>query len=359
MVTSLAMHRIHGKRTHPWVALRARYNHNNTNCYCFCQPIIVTKNDTVEIKTNKQQQQQTHSTITTTTTNYTKQPQYIIIQELLLNRMKELWHQDEYSKDCTFPSSDIVTFRTNSIDELYTQFTTKKNYNVDNNNNNNNDFVYLSPDSNTILSYDLFCTGNCNVQNQSQPQHPHQQLPPLPQQQQQQKQQQRRPKVFVIGLLIDRRTIQINRSENRASILSIPTARLPLEILHLGLVLEPPSSTDDVTKTTTDSATKTNTDTTSQCPQLSISPSTQSICKSSTTIPSQTSTPSTTTTTTTLISPTKSIRPLHPNEPLNVDCILEGIQQWYLNCCQTPILVEQQQQQQQQYYKYCFIHGMT
>ena len=67
------------------------------------------------------------------------------------------------------------------------------------------------------------------------------------------------PPIVVIGLLIDRRIIQLNRSVERASKLEMPVARWPLETVS------------DV---------------------------------------------------------------LDRNEPLNVDCILEGMQQWYWNCAQ-------------------------
>ena len=68
---------------------------------------------------------------------------------------------------------------------------------------------------------------------------------------------QRPPSTVVVGLLIDRRTVQVNRSLNRANNLQLPTARWPLDLVS------------DV---------------------------------------------------------------LDPQEPLNVDCVLEGMQQWYWNC---------------------------
>jgi hypothetical protein len=85
------------------------------------------------------------------------------------------------------------------------------------------------------------------------------------------------PRNIIIGLLIDRRTIQYNRSVLRAQEHNIRAVRWPIENIM-----------------------------TNSCmiPQM-----------------------------------------IHKNEPLNVDCVLEGMQQWHWNIITQPI--EQQQQQQQ------------
>lgn len=77
----------------------------------------------------------------------------------------------------------------------------------------------------------------------------------------------RPPHQVVVGMLIDRRTIQVNRSKNRADTLQLPCRRWPLETVS------------DV---------------------------------------------------------------LHANEPLNVDCVLEGMQQWHWNYYERMVRQSQQ-----------------
>jgi hypothetical protein len=87
----------------------------------------------------------------------------------------------------------------------------------------------------------------------------------------------RPPHIVIVGMLIDRRTIQVHRSSRRAQSMVIPTARWPLE----------------------------------QC-ATEANPDTFETDNGST-----------------------SNQPLvefHPNEPLNVDCVLEGMQLWDWNC---------------------------
>jgi hypothetical protein len=91
------------------------------------------------------------------------------------------------------------------------------------------------------------------------------------------------PSIVIVGLLIDRKQIQVNRSLQRAHALSIPAVRWPA--LEKIVLVE-----EDHDKSATTMATTTMTNSTR----------------------------------------TSSIK-LHASEPLNCDCILEGMQQWYWN----------------------------
>jgi hypothetical protein len=88
------------------------------------------------------------------------------------------------------------------------------------------------------------------------------------------------PPIVIVGMLIDRRTIQVHRSSRRAQSMVIPTARWPLE----------------------------------QC-----------VAMSATTVETGTDQDNARTTSLPLLD-------FHPNEPLNVDCVLEGMQRWEWNC---------------------------
>jgi hypothetical protein len=88
-------------------------------------------------------------------------------------------------------------------------------------------------------------------------------------------------------MLIDRRTIQVHRSSRRAQSMVIPTARWPLE----------------------------------QC----ATATTAVVNRSTPETGSDQNAGSTTTTSQPLVQ-------FHPNEPLNVDCVLEGMQRWNWNC---------------------------
>jgi hypothetical protein len=91
------------------------------------------------------------------------------------------------------------------------------------------------------------------------------------------------PPIVIVGMLIDRRTIQLNRSSRRAQAMVIPTARWPLEQCATSAALSSPTFE---------------------------------------TSPDQDNTSATST----------LLVDFHPNEPLNVDCVLEGMQRWDWNC---------------------------
>jgi hypothetical protein len=158
----------------------------------------------------------------------------ILVQNALLERMHEVWNQHQSNVSSTSPvpfPDDIVTFIHVSLDEFLCTISCnydQKLSNCDNvntermNRNSLDDVIYLSPDA--VKTLDITA---------------------IP------------PKNIIIGLLIDRRTIQVNRSVARAQEINIPSMRWPLE----------------------------------KVTALSI----------------------------------------HKNEPLNVDCVLEGMQQWYWN----------------------------
>lgn len=144
------------------------------------------------------------------------------LREALDERMREVWRQ--LSADLDFPD-DIVAFTDEPLEVVWQEFGTAAVALPTQGNDcdeENPSLVYLSPDAERVLD----------------PTKP----PPL---------------ITIVALLIDRRTIQVNRSVVRAAELSILAARWPLESIP------------------------------------------------------------------TLI--------LHPNEPLNVDCVLEGMQQWHWN----------------------------
>jgi hypothetical protein len=137
------------------------------------------------------------------------------VHQTIYNRMKEIWRHE------VNPSSSSSDFP-----DLYVEISHKCLPQVIEEMNNNNktrenEVVYLSPDVKTILR--------------------------------------KLPRVVIVGMLIDRRTIQVNRSARRANHLQVDSARWPLE-----------------DATTGNSA-------------------------------------------------------WHVNEPLNVDCILEGMAQWFWN----------------------------
>jgi len=139
------------------------------------------------------------------------------VQQALLQRMQDVWQQQQHhsSKSTMLPfPDDIISFTQNGLEAAIAEQSKRED-----------DTVYLSPDAEATLDPSL---------------------PP--------------PATVVVGMLIDRRHIQVNRSVDRARKLSIPAARWPLE------------SIDD-------------------------SPSLK----------------------------------MHKNEPLNIDCVLEGMQQWYWN----------------------------
>jgi hypothetical protein len=96
----------------------------------------------------------------------------------------------------------------------------------------------------------------------------------------------RSPHIVIVGMLIDRRTIQVHRSNRRAQSMVIPTARWPLE--------QCATATAVVNRSTLETGSDQN--------------------ASSTTTTSQ------------------PLVQFHPNEPLNVDCVLEGMQRWNWNC---------------------------
>jgi hypothetical protein len=151
-----------------------------------------------------------------------------IIHESLLSRMREVWDQVKVADPSPpFPET-IISFCHQSLSEFLEmssncsdtiQSATNDDERVD------NDTVYLSPDANHTLDITK---------------------PP--------------PRNIIIGLLIDRRTIQYNRSVLRAQEHNIHAVRWPIEniMMNSGMII-------------------------------------------------------------------------HKNEPLNVDCVLEGMQQWHWN----------------------------
>lgn len=154
------------------------------------------------------------------------------ILTMLLSRMKELWNQQKQPTD-----SEEIPFPT-------VIFSNWSDYSISTNNSNKtgfekesekHDMVYLSPDATRVLD----------------PSH-------AP------------PNVMVVGLLIDRRSIQLNRSLIRAESLKIPPFQLPLAGIQFGNADDDNNDNDN--------------------PPV-----------------------------------------LNSSEPLNVDCVLEILQQWHWN----------------------------
>ena len=162
----------------------------------------------------------------TSTRDFVEEQDNVVAVELD-QRMRELWTRRR--KDQDFPS--CVHFVLESL-ESWLENKTNEEETL-----GGNDIVYLSPDAETTLDFtatpESAPTGKTLI---AQP-----------------------PKIIIIGLLIDRRTIQTNRSLERASKLrkEILIRRWPIESV---------------------------------------------------------------------------VKEMHQNEPLNVDCVLEGMQQWYWNC---------------------------
>jgi len=163
-------------------------------------------------------------TTRTTTNDSTGETHHGQLDQVLLERMKEVWQQQqacssESASDPKAPFPEQSVFFTEcSLEEvLFAQEEQNASCTID----STTATIYLSPDSDITLD-------PC--------------APP--------------PKAVVVGLLIDRRRIQVNRSADRASKLCITSARWPLECVA---------------------------------------------------------------------------EQIHKNEPLNVDCVLEGMQQWHWN----------------------------
>jgi hypothetical protein len=150
----------------------------------------------------------------------TRSQETLLVQDALFERMRENWAQLEV-KEVPFPDH-TVSFVHDSLDEFLQTSCEVHTRTSGRNSYENRDVVYLSPDATTTLD-----------------------IATLP------------PKNVIIGLLIDRRSIQVNRSYMRAQDIHVPSARLPFDCVT----------------------------------PLSI----------------------------------------HKNEPLNVDCVLEVMQQWSWN----------------------------
>lgn len=101
------------------------------------------------------------------------------------------------------------------------------------------------------------------------------------------------PSIVIVGLLIDRRTIQVNRSVRRASALGISLARWPMEHILLPTLLQPVVRDKEQQPTQE---------------QQNGTPNSINECETK-----------------------MAMLRLHKNEPLNVDCVLEGMQQWHWN----------------------------
>lgn len=156
------------------------------------------------------------------------------VQESLEQRMHDLWKQQEQQQQQQFPSH--LTFADNDILNKLASADDKSSNTTSS--VSTSSVVYLSPDAPHVLDISL---------------------PP--------------PSTVIVGLLIDRRTIQVDKSHQRAKGLQIQARRWPME--------------DIVLQTTSTSETKTKTQT--------------------------------------------WVLDMDKNEPLNVDCVLEGMQQWYWN----------------------------
>jgi len=149
------------------------------------------------------------------------------IQDALWQRMQQVWQQLQQvvvsAADTTEFPKDIVSF---TVKDLSTVILERQAYDDD-------DVVYLSPDADVALD------------------------PALPP-----------PSTVIVGMLIDRRRIQVHRSTHRADRLHLCAKRWPLECINNDCCFDA-GDDDDLL--------------------------------------------------------------LHPNEPLNIDCVLEGMQQWHWN----------------------------
>jgi hypothetical protein len=161
-----------------------------------------------------------NSDATRKTKNHSENSGTGAIRQALTERMHEVWKQQQQSTNA-FPDH-VVSFTEESLEVALQVVTGHKTEQRGNSPEASTAVVYLSPDADIALDPA--------------------QAPPA---------------VAIVGLLIDRRSIQVNRSVVRAAEVTVPAARWPLESIATLL--------------------------------------------------------------------------MHKNEPLNVDCILEGMQQWYWN----------------------------
>jgi hypothetical protein len=191
------------------------------------------------------------------------------IEQSLKERMLELWVQEVQAAATATSTSDAtttpvvttklpdnLTFTHQSLEScLATSATRTETGNISGHHQQQeprDDILYLSPDSNVALD-------------------PANQPPPT---------------MVVVGLLIDRKHIQVDRSIKRAQALSIPAVRWPLE--KIVLVQQEGAETSQSQSSTNTSV---------------VAPATT----------------------------TNNTITVHASEPLNCDCILEGMQQWYWN----------------------------
>jgi hypothetical protein len=122
----------------------------------------------------------------------TRSQETLLVQDALFERMREIWAQHE-SIEAPFPDH-TVSFVHDSLDEFLQTSCEVHNRTSGRNSYDNRDVVYLSPDATTTLD-----------------------IATLP------------PKNIIIGLLIDRRSIQVNRSYMRAQDIQVPSARLSFD----------------------------------------------------------------------------------------------------------------------------------
>ena len=145
------------------------------------------------------------------------------IHDMLLARMQEVWHKITIADPLPPFPENVITFSYQPLNAFLLTFG-----GIATGNHRDNDTVYLSPDAANVLDTTK---------------------PP--------------PRNIIIGMLIDRRTIQHNRSVLRAQEHHIQAVRWPIESIMTNRHFIPQT--------------------------------------------------------------------IHKNEPLNVDCVLEGMQQWYWN----------------------------
>ena len=104
------------------------------------------------------------------------------VEQALLDRMKELWHQEQNASTAAVAFPSHVSFSKRPLESYLNNKKTSEE---------KDSLVYLSPDADRVL-----CTSTGP------------------------------PRAVVIGMLIDRR-IQVDRSRNRSQTLQIPSARWP------------------------------------------------------------------------------------------------------------------------------------
>lgn len=136
-------------------------------------------------------------------------------RDALLKRMEDLWKQEKGG--LPFPSNFAITDE--SLED-WLQQQTAKNMKVDGTVSKEVGVSFTNQDEKRAETAPTISTASCYLSPDADTLLPTENSSSYA--------------VYVIGLLIDRRTIQVNRSKDRAEKLSIPAARLPLDTVVLG-----------------------------------------------------------------------------------------------------------------------------